>query len=362
MFAGTPVIHLKDVNGCQQDLQVTITQPSKLYFASAPVVMPTCEGFKDGVVNVRGKGGTPPYQYSPDKVTYDRQGGYPNLMEGTYSFRVKDSLGCTHDTTITLTGYPHIVVSEPDITPVRCWGERSGKIVLNVTGGFDSLYYLRTLPLPGGRKTINPVFDSLRAGTYHFVITDLKGCRKDTTYVLNQPDSLSINPKVIPNDCIGLDNAGALSTAVTGGNPPYRYVWGWNGGGSDGQTSVGNLPNGVYPLAVVDTKGCADTVTLRVGYDNCCQPFIPTAFTPNNDGTNDTWRALYKGDMTLVTCSIYNRFGQRVFVSANVNDQWDGTYENRPAEMGTYFYYIKVICGNKGDNIVEFQGDITLIR
>ncbi len=360
--AGTHTVHLIDANGCQVDLPVGVGQPTQLYFADAAVIMPTCEGFADGVVNVRGKGGTPPYQYSPDNgVTFDTYGGYPNLVEGTYSFTVRDAQGCRHDTTIVLTGYPHIL---PDIavTPVRCWGEASGSVVFAVTGGVPPLTYQKRAPLPMGGITSDPEFDSLTAATYTFRITDAKGCKKDTTVAVIQPDSLTINPSLVPNDCIGLDNTGAINTAVKGGNPPYVYTWGWNGANSATGISVSNLPNGIYPIIVTDTKGCADTVRIKIGYDNCCTPFVPNAFTPNGDGKNDTWRVLYKGDMTLQNLSVYNRYGQRVYVSANATDEWNGTFEGKPADAGTYFYYLKIVCGDKGNNILEFSGDLTLIR
>src|SRR6202012_3327084 len=105
--------------------------------------------------------------------------------------------------------------------------------------------------------------------------------------------------------------------------------------------------------------------TTQVTYDDCCSPFIPDAFTPNNDGNNDIFKILFKGDMKIIVFSVYNRFGQVVFNLANtadLNQGWDGKLYGTPAEMGTYYYFAKLICGNKGDHIIELKGDVTLIR
>jgi len=66
-----------------------------------------------------------------------------------------------------------------------------------------------------------------------------------------------------------------------------------------------------------------------------------------------------------VRFSIYNRFGQEVYNftnSADLNQGWDGKFLGVPAEMGVYYYYAKIICGNKRDHIKELKGDVTLIR
>ena len=66
--------------------------------------------------------------------------------------------------------------------------------------------------------------------------------------------------------------------------------------------------------------------------------------------------------MKLIHLSIYNRYGQRVYFSIYPDEGWDGTFNGVPQEMGTYIYFIKAICGSKGDNVVELKGDLTLIR
>ena len=86
---------------------------------------------------------------------------------------------------------------------------------------------------------------------------------------------------------------------------------------------------------------------------------IPNAFSPNNDGIND--RLCFNPE-NIVTFHIliYNRWGQVVFSSSDINDCWDGTFRNEPCLPGVYTYTCRITCHTGLQN--EFKGDITLIR
>jgi gliding motility-associated-like protein len=90
---------------------------------------------------------------------------------------------------------------------------------------------------------------------------------------------------------------------------------------------------------------------------NCMQ--IPNAFTPNGDGKNDLFRI--KGDdIVSLDLMVYNRWGQRVFISVDRFSGWDGTFNGKPCEIGTYYFYAIARCGN--GKIIRRSGDIALIR
>ncbi len=96
--------------------------------------------------------------------------------------------------------------------------------------------------------------------------------------------------------------------------------------------------------------------------------FVPKAFTPNGDGLND-----YFG-LTLVDTLntfieeyhlvIFNRWGEKVFETADLNRKWDGTFRGKPAPAGVYVYAIRARGRNDRRCIVRFtrQGDVTLVR
>ncbi|MBS1645415.1 MAG: gliding motility-associated C-terminal domain-containing protein [Bacteroidetes bacterium] len=352
---GAHVLHVRDANGCIRDTAVKLKEPQALSFTIPGINQPTCEGFKDGSISISARGGFAPYTYQMPPNPYKTVSLYTGLAEGSYTIRVKDSNNCTYDTTIVLSGYPHILIESAEVQDPSCHGFKDGVVKLNVTGGVAPLSYSGS----GLGLTNNTgVFDTLRKGAYTFTVTDAKGCIKDTLLYLSEPPLLTIGSTATPNDCEGPDNGGKVTTITNGGTPPYTYLW------SDQETTsdIVGVQNGAYWVTVTDAHNCKDSSLSVVGYDNCCLPFIPDAFTPNGDGKNDVFRVRWKGDISKMVFSIYNRYGTRVFVSYQPDFAWNGMYEGKLCDMGVYFYSVKFICGSKGDNEVSFKGDVTLIR
>ena len=114
---------------------------------------------------------------------------------------------------------------------------------------------------------------------------------------------------------------------------------------------------GIYFLNAFNSCGSTtDTILLKPGI---CKLYIPSAFTPNNDGKNDVFRIPPELGMTLKEMSIYNRWGQKVFTTKDITKGWDGKIKGSPAPAGVYVYLIKGAFGN--EDIVT-SGTITLIR
>jgi gliding motility-associated-like protein len=354
--AGTYVIHVKDNQGCTTDSSITLTQPATLGITSVTVTNPTCEGFADGAVTIIANGGTTPYQYSTDNLTFSGSASFGSLTEGAYTLFVKDANGCSADTIVTLIGYPHINYDSFTITSAGCAGQSNGGIIIYGSGGNPPLTYSLSGMAP---STAPNVFTALLAGSYTATITDAKNCTKDSLVNVPQPDSVKVTTTITPNSCLGLETQGAVVANVTGGTPPYSYLWSLN---ADTAAYISNLPNGDYAVYVKDANNCGDSATATVTYNNCCTPFLPNAFSPNGDGHNDFYRMVYKGDIELIEFSVYNRFGERVFLTKQINDGWNGTYKDIPCDIGTYYYYIKLYCGNRRDKILEFKGDVTLVK
>jgi gliding motility-associated-like protein len=88
--------------------------------------------------------------------------------------------------------------------------------------------------------------------------------------------------------------------------------------------------------------------------------FTPSAFTPNNDGKND----YFKTESSFITefeIIIFNRWGQPVFQSFNLEYQWDGMQNKHRAPTGVYFYKIRY-KGYNSPTFIDLTGTITLIR
>jgi gliding motility-associated-like protein len=119
-------------------------------------------------------------------------------------------------------------------------------------------------------------------------------------------------------------------------------------------------------LEVEDIFGCTNQVTREVEIRDLFNLFIPTSFTPNNDGTNDAF--FIQGsdiDPERFEMQIFNRWGEIVFETTDLNDQWngkvgvDGEYFSR---NGTYSYRVEVHSISEESWRKEVFGYVMLIR
>ncbi len=107
--------------------------------------------------------------------------------------------------------------------------------------------------------------------------------------------------------------------------------------------------------------GCADSLTkeaiVQIGY----KLYVPTSFTPNNDGYNDFFRA-YGEDIIDYSIEIYNRWGELMYTSFDMENGWDGTtrLSSTVSPGGVYLYRIRAVDRNGSRN--TYEGTLTLLR
>ena len=91
-----------------------------------------------------------------------------------------------------------------------------------------------------------------------------------------------------------------------------------------------------------------------------CTAYFPSAFTPNGDGINDVFRILNRISINFILeFEIYDKWGDRIFYTQEIEEGWDGSIFDTPAPPGAYFYRCRYIC----DAEVEIaEGTVTLIR
>lgn len=112
-----------------------------------------------------------------------------------------------------------------------------------------------------------------------------------------------------------------------------------------------------YNLKVVASNSCyADkTITVKV----LREIYIPNSFTPNGDGKNDVFRIPPGTSLNLKYFIIYDRYGNEVFKTTDINTGWDGTYKGTKLPNGAYTYLIK---GSDSKGEVFLNGSILIIR
>lgn len=85
---------------------------------------------------------------------------------------------------------------------------------------------------------------------------------------------------------------------------------------------------------------------------------MPNAFTPSS--VNNVFKPSKRGIAQLKSFNIFNRWGNKVYSSTNIEEGWDGTYNGQPQPMGVYIYTIDAVTDN-GTPFVK-KGNVTLIR
>jgi gliding motility-associated-like protein len=133
----------------------------------------------------------------------------------------------------------------------------------------------------------------------------------------------------------------------------------WNTGATDAFITV--TQPGSYTLTVTDNNGCKGIDATVVALKDCATwVYIPTGFTPDNNGRNDVFRPLVSGTLASYYFAVYNRWGQCIFASADPQKGWDGTFKNTRQPTGTYTWLCRYrFEGGKDKNE---KGTVVLVR
>ena len=246
---------------------------------------------------------------------------------------------------------------QQDITPNLGPDQEScvGQSVRLTPGGFN--YYLWNDGDTNGVKEVSV------AGQYIVRVADFDGC-----YGYDTVNISTFNPPLVSilyqdsARCIGEEIALKASGAS-------NYEWRLPSDGSfyftkDSIVKV-QLQNAseIIQLSGWNIESCVDTSLLTIFSTVCCGNIVlPNAFTPNGDGRNDDFGLLSQGQFfKQFIFQVYNRWGQRVFKTNDPSLRWNGLIGDKNADIGTYFYTLKVQCF-ESDEIKNIRGDITLIR
>lgn len=114
-----------------------------------------------------------------------------------------------------------------------------------------------------------------------------------------------------------------------------------------------------YTVTGVDTNGCVNSDDIIVTIDEKVIVFVPTAFSPNQDGANDSLYVRGKG-IKAINFQIFNRRGEEVFATKSMTEGWDGTFNGAPLNKEVFVYYLTVTPYIKPQ--FKQTGSITLVR
>jgi gliding motility-associated-like protein len=206
-------------------------------------------------------------------------------------------------------------------------------------------------------------YEASNIGEYSVEVHYASGCiNYDTIQIVSEP-VIEIS---LPSD-----------TTFCQGNPiilnayhPNAKTYQWKGFsayyGQNDLTDTSFIISLSGDYSIILNNGCRDLEhQINVIAEDCsCIPFIPNAFTPNGDGNNDDFQVYSNCEIETYNLQIYNRWGEKVFESDDINRGWDGQSFNQEAPIGVYVWKIEYTSADQSGHLTRkmISGDVTLIR
>lgn len=361
LAAGSYTVTATDANNCTISLSASVAQPTQLSVTATftPVL---CFGGNTGTVTAVGSGGTSPYAYmlTPDGVNFTPSaiGQFTGQSAGTYTAIVTDDNQCTATATVTVTE-PTALVYTLGATDVSCFGSTDGKLTSTISGGTPNFTYT----FSNGSQNSTGNLTGLAPGSYDVTVTDATGCTFTESATIAEPPVVEVSITPATGEVkLGEELQIQAFTNQTGN---AVFTWQPTQGLSCYDCSNPVFTSNhtlTYQVTAVTDSGCTGTSTITLTVIPNYDIFIPNAFTPNGDGENDTWKIF--GNLPAVkqmNLMVFNRIGEKVFETNDVNFQWDGTYQGKAAPQGVYVYTGNFVWLNDHSD-ANFRGSLTILR
>ncbi|MFK8007335.1 MAG: LamG-like jellyroll fold domain-containing protein [Saprospiraceae bacterium] len=347
---GDYTVTVTDGRSCTWTSSYTITEPTLLELDTAYLSSEdfngfgvSCNGASDGKIKVTPSGGEGTYNYIWSNGGGDVDSIF-NLSPGIYTVTLVDGNSC--DTTMTFT------ITEPDaisisntVTNINCNGSANGEIDLAVTGGTSNYSYAWST----GASTQD--ISSLAAGDYTVTVTDENTCQLSETYRITEPDTISATAVISDVECFE-GNDGAIAQTVSGGTPPYSFIW------SNGATveDISGLTVGTYTVSITDFYNCPIEIKSYIVAE-------PTDLTISETHSDVTCYNGSDGNISITPSGgtpIYNYLWSNGATTNNLNSIVAGTYTLTVTDANNCSESISVIVGESTEIIASATIDSVL--
>ncbi|PHN00862.1 gliding motility-associated C-terminal domain-containing protein [Flavilitoribacter nigricans] len=280
---------------------------------------------------------------------------------GTYILEIQDvQNGCTALDSIQVEAITAPIAGlDLQMTSPGCTNAAGGSILVNeVIGGTAPFIF----QLNDGAEVNTGTFTQLRTGTYTVRVRDVNGCEWQEELVI--PEAAPIDVDLGPDLTITSGDSIEL-IAQTSSRDIVSYRW--EPAIADGSmVVVAPEVTTSYGITVTDVNGCSATDRVRVIVKKTRSYFIPNAFSPDGDGSNDRFMVMTGPDVVNIpTFRIYDRWGHLVYERHDIppNDPalgWDGRHNGSIMNSGVFVYYVEL---EYNDGTMEIaQGDVALLR
>lgn len=343
-------------DGCQfvsNTLIVTVHQNPTLSLVNA--TNESCFGFGDGDITITANGGTPTYNYAWGTTPPQNAVTATTLSAGSYPVTATDANQCTVSATYSITSPAEVAINLDSLTNASCFEFTDGQITISSTGGVAPVSFSWS---NGVTTRFN---NTLSAGNYSITVSDANNCTSSASYVVTEPAEIII--PLLGFDSIPFNTETQINLNVQPSSGTYTYAWAppnYLSCTNCGNPTFSAIQTINYFVTVTDAFNCTATANISMNVLADKQVFFPNAFTPNNnDFVNDVFGVFTNG-LKYYSLEVYNRIGEKVFLSYNETRGWDGTYKGEPSPPGVYTY-VAVLTFLDGENR-KYKGTVTLLR
>ncbi|GAB5421983.1 MAG: hypothetical protein Crog3KO_25860 [Crocinitomicaceae bacterium] len=343
----TYTVNGTDANGCVNTDQVDVTV-NPLPIVSAGEDFAVCEGLEVTLTAV----GSPNLVWGGNVVN-----GVAFVPNGTQEYVVYDTLstGCSASDTIEVVVNDNPIVSAPDAE--ICPGEG---VTLNGAGAVT--YSWNNGVIDG--ETFYPT----QSGEYIVTGTDANGCEARDTSFVRVLEAPIVAFKILDLSLTTIDPTTGFQNQTTGAT---SYEWNF-GDGSGINTEF--EPTHTFPddepgeyeiiLTAYSNEGCPAQAVKYVHVFSDYTIYVPNAFTPDGSGVNEIFKPVMDGfDPNDYELIIFNRWGDIIFESHNMEVGWDGTYAGQDFQTQDGVYTWKITAGIENTNDTKiFVGHVSLLK
>lgn len=380
LVVGPHQITVTDANGCIVVVNGVLNEPAPLDISFITPNTQICPE-DDILLEATGTGGSSQYTYTwsqggtvigtGNQITVD-----PTVTNTEYCVTLSEACGSPTDQECVIITFPTPI--EPNAVPdlyEKCVPDVFEFTNTSINGGEIATAYwdfgfTNYTVLENGNDSTSLYFSDI--GTYDLIltVTSIYGC----VYVDTVPNIIEVKPVPTADFNFSSNPATIFETTVTmqDKSSPDVIQWTWDSPGSSPTISSQTNPTFVFPegvtgqypvqLVVETALGCTDTVTYTMNIVDDVLFYAPNTFTPDGDEFNQTWKIEVAGiDIYDFELIIFNRWGEIVWETRDPSVGWDGTYNGRPIQDGTYAWIARVSVPNNDDKI-EYNGTINLIR
>jgi gliding motility-associated-like protein len=362
LTVGTYTLTLTDANGCNSSVSASVSSGGiavSLVSADERV----CFGASDGFINIAANPSAgASFSWSTGATTQNLSG----LAAGTYTVtasNVSNGVTCTDVLAVTISQPANpLAISVNEVQGLDCSGQAIASAQGTASGGWNTTYtYL------WNTGATSSTLGSLGAGSYSLTVTDAEGCVAS--------GNISFTAPLVPQLNAWIGSTGQSSATVSLGSS-IALDAGFNQAGVSYQwtpaTDLSNA-NAASTSLTASTEGSA-TYIVQATAGNCVARDtvtvvvtanfrgIPTAFTPNGDGSNDRFRPIDLDGRFVKSFRVFNRWGQVVYDNAQISDGgWDGTFKGEDQPKDVYLYILEYQLPQDSQPTI-LRGEVTLVR